>query len=151
MHYFTWIASHDHFGHFHRLSSGRFTVSITDSDIYTFILLNFKSARVRKGTYTSTILVCFPMSIYVPSNQKVLGSTPAIHTFPIQVVFLPGMCRLTSTSDLDNWLFTHPKDRLVLKACWRTLIYRWSIVFTNQSIGIMGCMGWPDIASMRQF
>ena len=27
------------------------------------------------------------MSMYVPSYQKALGSTPAIHTYPIQVVF----------------------------------------------------------------
>ena len=40
------------------------------------------------------ILVCFPMSVYAPFNQKAMGSTPAIHTYPIQVVFqidqLPG-------------------------------------------------------------
>ena len=40
------------------------------------------------------ILVCFPMSVYAPFNQKAIGSTPAIHTYPIQVVFqidqLPG-------------------------------------------------------------
>ena len=28
------------------------------------------------------------MSVYAPSNQKALGSTPAIHTYPIQVVLL---------------------------------------------------------------
>ena len=45
------IASLDHFGHFHRLSIRRFTVSITDSDIYFY---SPQLARVRKGTYKST-------------------------------------------------------------------------------------------------
>ena len=95
---FTWIASLDRF-----LSDHTIDYPVADSQslkltpIYTLILL-LKERTNNWVDFTRKvhifILVCFKMSVYAPSNQKALGSAPAIHTYPIQVIFqidqLPG-------------------------------------------------------------
>ena len=133
---FTWIASRDRF-----LSDHTIDYPVADSQsqklttIYTLIL------KERTNNWDILWLALLAKCIYLFSFVIRCQFTPLLTKKlwdpPLLFTPIPSKSSYWLTSYLDNRLFTVPQRSLSSQSCWRTQIYRWSIVIANQSTGIM--------------